>query len=91
MRLLAKDREQRPPDASAAKQALEAIAGLPSTSSGAGSSASLGSMATLADLGSGSQTAMNSVASMNSVYTTQPARSDASRLLSSIPRRWTAT
>ena len=88
MRLLAKDREQRPPDASAAKQALEAIAGLPSTSSGAGSSASLGSMATLADLGSGSQTAMNSVASMNSVYTTQPARSDASRLLSSIPRRW---
>jgi serine/threonine protein kinase len=94
MKLLAKDREQRIPDASTAKRMLEALqVGM------VGTMPSMGSMATYADMGpsstsmsggpsmmsgGASMTSMNSMNSMNSMA----GPSMATRLFDSIPRKW---
>ncbi|MFV8753611.1 serine/threonine-protein kinase [Nannocystaceae bacterium ST9] len=91
MRLLAKDRELRPPDASSVKQMLETL-----------EPGSLATMATLADMsGVGSRPAtssMNSLSSMNSMNSMNsmgsiangatPGPSMARQLFDSIPRKW---
>jgi serine/threonine protein kinase len=81
MALLAKNREQRIPDATTAKRMLQSL----QSSSG---SISLGSMATMADLGSRSTMAsMPSMSSMPSMASMAPP-SPALLWLKSIPRRW---